>query len=65
MISIDIEKFQFHKGTIKTAILCLLPTSMHYFNSIKVRLKRKYGEIIVIISKFQFHKGTIKTIKSE
>ena len=32
------------------------------FNSIKVRLKRKYKAIVRYFAEFQFHKGTIKTL---
>ena len=55
--------FQFHKGTIKTALRLSLDYSPDiHFNSIKVRLKLAY-EYYSSISKitFQFHKGTIKT----
>ena len=57
-----IVRFQFHKGTIKTQIDRGLSQQVLYFNSIKVRLKRR----ITMPQnrrrrKFQFHKGTIKT----
>ena len=35
------QKFQFHKGTIKTLLLRLKNLAIRYFNSIKVQLKRK------------------------
>ena len=34
---------------------------LHYFNSIKVRLKLALEELGQTVSQFQFHKGTIKT----
>ena len=56
-------KFQFHKGTIKTALMHLAEKAPGYFNSIKVRLKQgNHAVYRVIILLFQFHKGTIKTI---
>ena len=54
--------FQFHKGTIKTKFLSMLPMPCSYFNSIKVQLKQQYQTATTHIKKFQFHKGTIKTI---
>ena len=54
--------FQFHKGTIKTALTIVLNLRNHYFNSIKVRLKRdEWGKWSDAVQAFQFHKGTIKT----
>ena len=37
-------EFQFHKGTIKTSLSSSLVFFPSDFNSIKVRLKPKYGE---------------------
>ena len=56
------NKFQFHKGTIKTADAYGQKRQNSNFNSIKVRLKL----IINVLRSaatigFQFHKGTIKT----
>ena len=53
--------FQFHKGTIKTSLLLQMQTTIPYFNSIKVRLKREVSEFVYFAIIFQFHKGTIKT----
>ena len=53
--------FQFHKGTIKTLLLLCKKLRMHYFNSIKVRLKHNMKNNSAYLPKFQFHKGTIKT----
>ncbi len=60
------EKFQFHKGTIRTDFTHQLSVSHYNFNSIKVQL-----ELIELITQillkllFQFHKGTIRTIKAK
>ena len=35
------EKFQFHKGTIRTIFLLMLPMLCCYFNSIKVQLEHQ------------------------
>ena len=63
LIGIIIPLFQFHKGTIKTVGDYGAYITPHGgFNSIKVRLKRRYPTILLpshIL--FQFHKGTIKT----
>ena len=56
-----IVEFQFHKGTIKTLCCCFLTQVVHYFNSIKVRLKLLDTILTIMVAKFQFHKGTIKT----
>ena len=42
--------FQFHKGTIKTVFLRQLMLHLHYFNSIKVRLKhiRRQREVTLL-----------------
>ena len=43
--------FQFHKGTIKTSCVLALCHALHYFNSIKVRLKPiVFGYIISLFS---------------
>ena len=58
---LNVEPFQFHKGTIRTQMLPFLILMISYFNSIKVQLELP---IILILSKFkifQFHKGTIRT----
>ena len=54
-------KFQFHKGTIKTARGKMEQGRAADFNSIKVRLKRATSTASCHIVIFQFHKGTIKT----
>ena len=33
------QRFQFHKGTIRTLNLSIIPTRLAYFNSIKVQLE--------------------------
>ena len=53
--------FQFHKGTIKTDTKGFAAQMERYFNSIKVRLKRKLNRNYPRDGTFQFHKGTIKT----
>ena len=54
--------FQFHKGTIRTALQTYLSALVLNFNSIKVRLEHQYFDIYEILNnKFQFHKGTIRT----
>ena len=54
--------FQFHKGTIRTALhpLSLLRV-LRCFNSIKVRLEPAGSAGRFTASLFQFHKGTIRT----
>ena len=59
--SVNVVKFQFHKGTIKTAPRRVPHTLREDFNSIKVRLKRAYIVHSDVAKGFQFHKGTIKT----
>ena len=56
------NRFQFHKGTIRTTKAVLKAAEKSYFNSIKVRLElrvlcRQFSQFVV----FQFHKGTIRT----
>ena len=57
------QKFQFHKGSIKTRGEDQADQVRPRFNSIKVRLRHEFrtllyhGEI-----EFQFHKGSIKTV---
>ena len=61
-ISISLQiQFQFHKGTIKTETEPLFNEEQPNFNSIKVRLKRKFKCKRFNKYSFQFHKGTIKT----
>ena len=55
------DKFQFHKGTIKTQEGSGRWSDFSYFNSIKVRLKPMSAADRARFSAFQFHKGTIKT----
>ena len=55
------SKFQFHKGTIKTATSQLAIHLYYYFNSIKVQLKPDKWQDVAPLTKFQFHKGKIKT----
>ena len=58
----EIFRFQFHKGTIKTALTIFAELFTQYFNSIKVRLKPVAAKASEFAPLFQFHKGTIKTI---
>ena len=54
-------EFQVHKGSIKT---CRAVRKCHLyfsFNSIKVRLRRRYSRPLQFLFPFQFHKGSIKT----
>ena len=53
--------FQFHKGSIKTAICGRSHEERPGFNSTKVRLRRWGHQIAVTNFQFQFHKGSIKT----
>ena len=56
------QKFQFHKGTIKTSAPIDFIIIATHFNSIKVRLKLDIQlPVQNILALFQFHKGTIKT----
>ena len=58
----NVQSFQFHKGTIRTVMLCLILRLLVHFNSIKVRLEhydwKKWSDAV---NAFQFHKGTIRT----
>ena len=59
------EKFQFHKGTIRTGDFKYSIKDKVNFNSIKVRLElRDIGVGIGSALGFQFHKGTIRTQRS-
>ncbi len=53
--------FQFHKGTIKTALCGAAAEYKDSFNSIRVRLKPYVMCESDSAYMFQFHKGTIKT----
>ena len=55
--------FQFHKGTIRTALRLLSSPLRLNFNSIKVQLE-PIGPLFKMSSvpTFQFHKGTIRTV---
>ena len=56
------DRFQFHKGTIRTILINWVFIKYLNFNSIKVRLERCIRRICELIAKlFQFHKGTIRT----
>ena len=59
----SLRKFQFHKGTIKTANGDEYLARLEHFNSIKVQLKLELGVLCVHLYQFQFHKGTIKTLQ--
>ena len=54
--------FQFHKGTIKTAVSLNILKHLTSFNSIKVRLRQGVDDKGEYLLMFQFHKGTIKTL---
>ena len=58
---INISKFQFHKGTIRTPPNILQEKTQNNFNSIKVRLELRLASYFQFLLKFQFHKGTIRT----
>ena len=58
---LDLRKFQFHYGTIKSETRTLNATSMQDFNSTMVRLKVYEGGMSDEIVLFQFHYGTIKS----
>ena len=53
--------FQFHKGTIRTALSATLQNTLANFNSIKVRLEQALQALPLMAITFQFHKGTIRT----
>ena len=55
------ERFQFHKGTIKTTSIKVAKGIEDNFNSIKVQLKLEHKYQFTAKYQFQFHKGTIKT----
>ena len=55
------NKFQFHKGTIRTGCRGCYFNRLRYFNSIKVRLERELASGVRARIEFQFHKGTIRT----
>ena len=44
-----ISLFQFHKGTIKTLMMCLVLLTLLNFNSIKVQLRRVLHAILIKI----------------
>ena len=58
---LQLKKFQFHKGTIRTDYLTPSSDMDFNFNSIKVRLELKQPAAYYPIRLFQFHKGTIRT----
>ena len=55
------ERFQFHKGAIRTFVFASVVPMPTNFNSIKVRLERNglFAQNHVYL--FQFHKGAIRT----
>ena len=55
------NKFQFHKGTIRTDGDDSWRIPIHHFNSIKVRLEQVTNPTSLRLLPFQFHKGTIRT----
>ena len=56
------DRFQFHKGSIKTVLSAWIGNFYCHFNSIKVRLRREGRDKgRTKASSFQFHKGSIKT----
>ena len=60
------QLFQFHKGTIRTALLRWNLLPILNFNSIKVQLERGAApQYVAKYVKFQFHKGTIRTVVSQ
>ena len=57
------DKFQFHKGTIRTPYSYRVLSVLSYFNSIKVRLELPvHTSLLLTTLVFQFHKGTIRTV---
>ena len=59
----DSQRFQFHKGTIRTKTLARGLDCRFNFNSIKVRLEHYIEkEQKQTEREFQFHKGTIRTV---
>ena len=58
------NKFQFHKGAIRTDARQPEALPCCYFNSIKVRLELSINEAAEMVAKFQFHKGAIRTEES-
>ena len=53
--------FQFHYGTIKSAVITQIKTGDTYFNSTMVRLKVERAMCFLNQIRFQFHYGTIKS----
>ena len=58
----DDDKFQFHKGTIRTntALSFLFPLFLFQFHKGTIRTSEDY-RLSSLLSAFQFHKGTIRT----
>ena len=57
------QKFQFHKGTIRTTNTGKFYIKDTYFNSIKVQLEQMCFNLRLKVNIiFQFHKGTIRTV---
>ena len=60
IVAVTIWIFQFHYGTIKSAVVPTMQTGAPNFNSTMVRLKVRNNAKISKITAFQFHYGTIK-----
>ena len=52
MFIFNLNIFQFHKGTIKTLMLCLMYLLQRNFNSIKVRLKHCLASLSVLLQTY-------------
>ena len=57
------NKFQFHKGAIRTESARVEAEKKRDFNSIKVRLEPTWQETARKNALFQFHKGAIRTLR--
>ena len=63
---IQLPKFQFHYGTIKSKREDLSLYPLHYINSTMVRLKdNQNADCIKQAIQFQFHYGTIKSLDAK
>ena len=59
-----VQKFQFHKGTIKTLLDLESQMAKYVFQFHKGTIKTINDNYLPNLCKFQFHKGTIKTGKN-
>ena len=59
---LDNQRFQFHKGTIRTLLRLLIQMSLFQFQFHKGTIRTLLRLLIQMsLFQFQFHKGTIRT----